>query len=211
MGFLLLTSLVVSTALAAVGNYLADKLPGSGVILEIVNFAVSLATITVLFASIFKILPDAPVAWRDVWVGAGLSALLFTVGKSLIGLYIGSSNVASSYGAAGALVVILLWVYYTAQILLFGAEITRAYAEHHGPRAPDPTHQAFAASVSSPQVARDHETHGETKKGDQGWWRPFFYLLLELGFILLGVVISRDRGRRYAGPEPRSSPPRGRR
>jgi membrane protein len=208
MGFLLLTSLVVSTALAVVSNYLAGKLPGSGIILEIVNFAVSLATITVLFASIFKILPDAPVAWRDVWVGAGLSALLFTVGKSLIGLYIGSSNVASSYGAAGALVVILLWVYYTAQILLFGAEITRAYAERRGLRAPHATHQA---SVSSPQVARGYETHMETKRGDRRWWRPFVYLFLELGFVLLGVAIARDGGRRYARPEPRSSLQRGHR
>src|SRR5262245_50951296 len=100
------------------------------------SFVISITLIAVLFAAIYKILPDKPVAWRDVAVGAMATALLFTMGKSAIGIYIGSSNVASSYGEAGALLVILLlWVYYSAQIFLLGAEFTRVYAKRHGSQA----------------------------------------------------------------------------
>ena len=95
----------------------------------------SLVLISMLFAAIYKILPDKPIAWRDVAVGSVATAVLFTIGKSLIGLYIGSSSAASSYGAAGALAIMLLWVYYSAQIFLLGAEYTRAYAEAHGSHA----------------------------------------------------------------------------
>jgi membrane protein len=129
MGFLLMTSLVVSAALAAAGDHLAAYVPSLDVILQIVNFIVSLAVVTAIFATVYKILPDAPIAWRDVWLGAGAAGLLFTVGKILIGAYIGSSAIASTYGAAAALVIILLWVYYTSQILLFGAELAHEHAE----------------------------------------------------------------------------------
>jgi membrane protein len=137
IGFLSLVSLVISTALAAFGDYLTGALPGVEVIVQALNFVVSFLVIAALFAMIFKLLPDATIAWRDVRFGALVTALLFTVGKFLISLYIGSSSVASSYGAAGAFVIILLWIYYSAQIFLFGAEITRAYAESHGTRAGD--------------------------------------------------------------------------
>ncbi|HET7595404.1 MAG TPA: YihY/virulence factor BrkB family protein [Burkholderiales bacterium] len=137
IGFLSLVSLVISTALAAFGDYLTGALPGFEVILQALNFVVSFLVIAALFAMIFKLLPDATIAWRDVRFGALVTTLLFTVGKFLISLYIGSSSVASSYGAAGAFVIILLWIYYSAQIFLFGAEITRAYAESHGTRAGD--------------------------------------------------------------------------
>jgi membrane protein len=129
LGFLLLVSLVLSAALTAFGQYLNGVFPGLPVMLRILHLALSFALMSVLFAMIFKILPDTPVAWQDVWVGAMTTALLFSVGKYLIGLYIGSSNVASTYGAAGALVIILLWIYYSAQILLFGAEFTKACAD----------------------------------------------------------------------------------
>ena len=125
MGFLLMVSLVVSAALAAAGDHLAAAIGGFDIILKIVNFIVSLAVVTAIFATVYKILPARPVAWRDVWLGAAVAALLFTFGKILIGAYIGSSAIASTYGAAAALVIILLWVYYTSQILLFGAELAQ--------------------------------------------------------------------------------------
>ena len=132
LGFLLMVSLVVSAGLTAFGNYLNAALPMGKVILTVLNVVVSFALISVLFAAIYKVLPDTPLKWRDVIVGAVITAALFTVGKSLIGWYIGSSAVASSYGAAGALIVLLLWVYYSAQIFLLGAEFTKVFANRHG-------------------------------------------------------------------------------
>jgi membrane protein len=129
LGFLLLVSLVLSAALGAFGHYLDGVFPGLKLMLRMLHLALSFGVMSVLFGMIFKILPDAPVAWQDVWVGAMTTALLFSTGKYLIGLYIGSSNVATTYGAAGALVIILLWIYYSAQILLFGAEFTKACAD----------------------------------------------------------------------------------
>ena len=128
LGFLLLVSLAVSAVLTAFGTYLNSVLPFGSLILSVVNFVVSLALISVLFAAIYKVLPDRPIAWRDVITGAIVTALLFTAGKSLIGWYLGSSAVASSYGAAGGLIILLLWVYYSTQIFLLGAEFTKAYA-----------------------------------------------------------------------------------
>jgi len=129
IGFLLLVSLVVSAALTAFSGYLDRVLPGLPVILRIVHLTLSLGFTTVFFAMTFKILPDAPVEWEDVWLGAAVTAVLFTVGKYLISLYIGSSNMASTYGAAGALIIVLVWVYYSAQILLLGAEFAKAYGD----------------------------------------------------------------------------------
>jgi membrane protein len=121
-------SLVVSATLAAFGNQLNAVLPFGKIILSLINLVVSFALIAVLFAAIYKILPDRPLAWRDVILGAVVTAALFTAGKSLIALYIGRSDTVSSYGAAGALIAVLLWVYYSAQIFLLGAEFTKAYA-----------------------------------------------------------------------------------
>jgi membrane protein len=131
LGFLLLVSLVISAGLTAFGNYLNSILPFGKVIVSSLNALVSLVLIAVLFAAIYKVLPDRPIAWRDVVVGAVVTAVLFTIGKSLIGWYIGSSAVASSYGAAGALIVLLLWVYYSTQIFLLGAEFTKVYAKRN--------------------------------------------------------------------------------
>jgi membrane protein len=129
IGFLLLVSLVISAALAVLSDYLDRLLPGLAIILHIVHQTFSFALTTVLFGTIFKILPDSSVEWKDVWLGAAVAALLFTVGKHLISLYIGSSNMASAYGAAGALIIVLVWVYYSAQILLLGAEFAKAYRD----------------------------------------------------------------------------------
>jgi membrane protein len=132
LGFLLMVSLVVSAALTAFGNYLNELLPFGRLILTVLNVVVSLVLITVLFAAIYKVLPDRHLEWNDVVVGAVATALLFNVGKFLIGWYLGSGAVASSYGAAGALIVLLLWVYYSAQIFLLGAEFTKVHAGRHG-------------------------------------------------------------------------------
>jgi membrane protein len=132
IGFLLLVSLIVSAALAAWGKYWGSLFGEMEVLLQIANFVVSIGVITVLFAILYKLLPQTPIRWRDVWVGAAVTALLFAFGKFLIGMYIGRSGVASAYGAAGTLVVLLVWVYYSAQIFLLGAEFTRAYAVAHG-------------------------------------------------------------------------------
>jgi membrane protein len=128
VGFLLLVSLIVSAALAALGVYFGALLPLEARLLWLLNFAVSFAGIALLFALLFKYVPDAPVAWRDVWTGALATALLFTVGKALIGLYLGTAAVGSAYGAAGSLIVVIVWVYYSAMIFLFGAEFTHARA-----------------------------------------------------------------------------------
>jgi membrane protein len=140
VAFLLMASLVVSAVLAAFGAWAGGMMPGWEVMLQVLNLAVSLTILTVLFAMIFKLMPSTPVSWRDVWVGAVVTAVLFEVGKLLIGLYIGKSGMTESFEAAGALVILLAWVYYAAQIFLLGAEFTKAYADAHGslsgPRKP---------------------------------------------------------------------------
>jgi membrane protein len=132
IGFLLLVSLVVATAVTAFSTWVTGMMPGAKVLIEVLTFLVSFSVITLLFAMIFKVLPDVKIAWRDVWVGAVVTALLFTVGKFLIGLYLAKSSVASTYGAAGSLVVLLLWIYYSSQILFLGAEFTQVYATRYG-------------------------------------------------------------------------------
>jgi membrane protein len=132
VGFLLVVSLALSAALAALGRWWAAWFGPWVLVLQAVNFIVSLGLLTVIFAMIYKILPRVPVRWRDVWIGAAATALLLTVGKLAIGLYIGRSSVASGFGAAGSLVVILVWVYYSAQIFLLGAEFTWLYAHDLG-------------------------------------------------------------------------------
>ena len=134
--FLLLTSLIVSAALAALYTYMGNAFPGVAILWEALNVIVSLGVITLLFAMIYKVLPDVKLGWREVWVGALVTAGLFSVGKLLIGLYLGTTSMASTYGAAGSVIIILVWVYYSAQIILLGAEFTRAYVEQFGRRPP---------------------------------------------------------------------------
>ena len=132
IGFLLLVSLLLTAAIALVGEWFGGIGPGVETLAQVLNFALSLALITVLFAMIFKFLPEAKIAWHDVWIGAFITAMLFTIGKFALGLYLGKSGVGSSYGAAGSLIVLLLWVYYSSQILFFGAEFTQVYANRFG-------------------------------------------------------------------------------
>jgi membrane protein len=134
LGFLLLTSLLVSAALAAIHRYMGNAFPGVVVLWEALNVIVSLTVITLLFALIYKVLPDVKLSWRDVWIGALVTAGLFSIGRLVIGLYLGTASIASTYGAAGSVVVILVWVYYSAQIILLGAEFTRAYVDEFGGR-----------------------------------------------------------------------------
>lgn len=135
LGFLLIVSLVVSAGLSALGDFANAVLPFGRLMLSALNFIISFGLIALLFAAIYKILPDKVLQWRDVITGALVTALLFTIGKSLIGWYLGSSSVASTYGAAGALIVVMLWTYYSSQIFLLGAEFTKVYAQHHGSQA----------------------------------------------------------------------------
>ena len=154
LAFLLLVSLVVSAAVAALGHWWGGLFEGFEAALHIVNFLASLLLSAVLFAMIYKLMPRTKIAWRDVWVGALATALLFEIGKFLIGLYLGKSGVTSGFGAAGSLAVILIWVYYSAQIFLLGAEFTRAYAEQHAPAS------ARAQRSDSPQRSqRDLRGH----------------------------------------------------
>ncbi|HSJ57598.1 MAG TPA: YihY/virulence factor BrkB family protein [Anaerolineae bacterium] len=134
VAFLLLVSLVISAGLSAAGKYLEGLLPGMLPVAQVLSLLLSFGVITLLFALIYKYLPDVEIDWSEVWVGAAVTALLFTLGEFLIGLYLGRSSTASAYGAAGALVLLLLWIYYSAQILFFGAEFTQVYARKHGSR-----------------------------------------------------------------------------
>ncbi|MGH8651793.1 MAG: YihY/virulence factor BrkB family protein [Gammaproteobacteria bacterium] len=134
IGFLLLVALVLHAALAALGKYWGDIFEGTEWLLHLINFLISFGVVTALFAMIYKILPNLKIEWDDVWIGAFATALLFTLGKFLIGLYLGKSAVASSYGAAGAVVILLIWMYYSAQIFLLGEEFTYLYAHHYGSR-----------------------------------------------------------------------------
>ena len=130
-GFLLLASLVVGAALTALNDSVATIVSIDPVLLRIIHLIVSFVVTTLLFAMIFKVLPDVGIEWNDVWIGAAMTSLLFSVGKVLIGLYLGTSNITSAYGAPGSLLILLMWTYYSAQILLFGAEFTQVYANRY--------------------------------------------------------------------------------
>ena len=143
LGFLLLVSLVTGAGLAALGSWVSDLFPGWEALLFLLNIALSVSIATVLFAMIFKVMPQAKVGWRDVWTGAAVTAVLFEAGKWLISLYIGKTSVTSSFAAAGSLVVLLVWVYYSAQIFLLGAEFTWVYANDHGSRSSTAKRTAF--------------------------------------------------------------------
>lgn len=165
IGFLLMASLVASAALSALGKWWSPLFGGWEVLLQAVNFVVGFAIITLAFAMIYKIMPRVRIQWRDVWVGAAVTALLFSVGKLLIGLYIGKSSVTSGFGAAGSLVVVLIWVYWAAQIFLMGAEFTWVYAHRYGslrhePKPPsrrgvppEAVDRARAAGAAQPETA----------------------------------------------------------
>jgi membrane protein len=132
IGFLMLVSLILSAAISALGLFVGNWFHEAEVFLQFLNFAISFLVTTMLFAMIYKILPNVKIAWSDVWIGAAVTSLLFSIGKFLIGLYIGKSGISSSFGAAGTFVVLMVWVYYSAQVFLLGAEFTYTYAHRDG-------------------------------------------------------------------------------
>jgi membrane protein len=132
IGFLLLVSLVITTVLSAITAYFRDLVPGSTYVWQTVDIGFSFGVVTVLFGMIYKILPDVQLTWRDVAIGATITSLLFTVGKFLIGFYLGHATIASTYGAAGSIVTLLIWVYYSELIFFYGAEITQVYSAQYG-------------------------------------------------------------------------------
>jgi membrane protein len=147
LGFLLLVSLAVTAIASALGNKLAELIPAVGpVVIYIINFIITLAIVTVLFAAIFKVLPDAKIKWKDVFPGALATGILFIIGKFLISFYIGASDIGSTYGTAGSLVILIVWIYYSSIILYFGAEFTKAYAVKYG-AAIHPNHYAVVAKT----------------------------------------------------------------
>jgi membrane protein len=143
-GFLLIVSLVASAGLAAVGNVVHGWIPGWVIVGYLLNYGLSVGVIGVMFAMLFKFLPDVKMAWRDVWIGAAATSLRFHLGKYLIGLYVGRASVASSFGAAGSLAILLVWIYYTTQLIFLGAEFTRVFANRYGSHVV-PSNNAVAA------------------------------------------------------------------
>jgi membrane protein len=132
VGFLLLVTLVATTWITAVETFFEGLLPMPGAVLQVVNFLISFLVITILFAIVYKVLPDVRLKWTDVAIGAAITSLLFSVGKFLIGLYLVTTTIASSYGAAGSFLIVLLWVYYSAQVFFLGAEFTKIYTQRFG-------------------------------------------------------------------------------
>jgi membrane protein len=166
VAFMLLASLAISAALATVGHLMEKSLPGGEFVWQAFNFLFSLVVVSVLFALIFKVVPDARLRWRDVAVGATVTALLFSIGKLALGLYLGKSTVASSFGAAGSVVAFVVWVYYASQILFLGAEFTQVYAKTMGkPIRP----AANAVSTRpAPDGSKKATDPGSTKATDPG-------------------------------------------
>ncbi|MGE3538766.1 MAG: YihY/virulence factor BrkB family protein [Candidatus Tectimicrobiota bacterium] len=161
LGFLLLVSLVVSAILSGMSAWVSHMISSPWLIYfwQVVNFIVSLGVITVVFAMLYRFVPDTVIPWRDVWVGAAITAVLFVISKTLIGIYLGQSSLGSSYGPAGAVVLILVWVYYAALVFLFGAELTEVYAHRHGSRvsasaSPEPPRAGRQSRPASPAPAR---------------------------------------------------------
>ena len=162
IGFLLLVSMMLTVVLSSLIEFIPGLSNSDEWLATLANIVISFVVITLLFALIFKFLPDAKVAWRDVWIGALITALLFSVGKYLLGIYIGAGSVGSSYGAAGSLIVLLVWVYYSAQIVLFGAEFTQVYANQFGAHVAPSEHAVAVDTVK--KVVAEGEKDGPDKK-----------------------------------------------
>jgi membrane protein len=131
---LLFASVISSAVLAVVGEFFESVLPGGGALWQVANIGISLGILTLLFAVVFKVIPEAPIRWTDVWLGSFITALLFVIGNLLLGVYLGKSGVTSSFGGAGSIVAFVIWVYYSAQIVFLGAEFTEVYARYFGSR-----------------------------------------------------------------------------
>ncbi len=216
VGFLLLVLLVVSAVLSALNGFFSHLFPSPWLVQvwQVVNFVVSLGVITVLFAMLYRVLPDTEVAWRDMWIGAGITALLFEISKSLIGLYLGKSSIGSAYGPAGSVVLILAWVYYASLVFLFGAEFTKVYAYRYGSRAnktaaerragdethplPKPLSTTLTVGRKDSRARARPETAGsrmDTRVGMAGigYGR---YMIVALSFVA-GMLIGARRRIRY--------------
>ena len=187
LGFLLLISLILTAALAAAGKYVAPYLPEGA--MHVAGFALSFGVITLLFAMMFKWLPDTAVAWRDVWLGAVVTAALFEIGKMLIGLYIGKQGLELTYGAAASLVILLIWIYYSSQIVLMGAEFTRVSALKRGSRSHAPA-RALLAELAAPVAAvgdLDEQVRHAMRRS------PY---AAAIAALLAGLLLARMSGRR---------------
>ncbi|WP_299760370.1 YihY/virulence factor BrkB family protein [uncultured Pontibacter sp.] len=164
ISLLMLISFVISAAISVLSGYLSDLLPGIGVwVIKLLDFAISIGLITLLFALIMKYLPDANIRWKDTLIGALITAILFTVGKFLISWYIGTSNPGSAYGAAGSIILILVWIYYSSMIIFFGAEFTQQYARKYGQRITPKQHAVFVEEREITDKPRDLEGTGRPK------------------------------------------------
>ncbi len=165
IGFLLLASLVISAVLSAIGGFIGNTWPLGNLWPQVINFLISFIVITLLFAMIFKFLPEVHIAWKDVWLGAAVTSLLFSLGKFAIGFYLGRSRVVSTFGGAGSLAIMLLWIYYSAQILFLGAEFTQVYANRYGSRiVPDQDMVRTTAPRPAQQPVRQLKTVKNRKK-----------------------------------------------
>ena len=221
LGFLLSVSLVFSAGVAAFGGWATGLFPGWELLLQGINTVISLGISAILFAMIFKLMPQARVSWRDVWIGAAVTAVLFEIGKSLIGLYIGKSSVTSSFAAAGSLVVLLVWVYYSAQIFLLGAEFTWAYAHDYGSlkqagekiaataadrdgtalgeesSASDAPHQSQSSSAPAKLAIKAESAFlAPVKAKPTLQQRIIVYAATNAAFLLLGFLVSRHAKKR---------------
>ncbi|MGV0026759.1 YihY/virulence factor BrkB family protein [Phormidesmis priestleyi ANT.L61.2] len=194
IGFLLLVSLVLSAILAGVSHLFGSFIPNLVIIGQLLNFVISFGVITVLIAAIYKFLPDVRVPWRNLWVGAGVTALLFNIGKLLLGLYLGNSSVGSTYGAAGSFVVVLIWVFYSAQILLFGAEFTQVYSKYRGTPIEPSKHAVHVPKVNDRPEMKIH-TERPTKQPRYGR-----YAVALVSSIVALAGISRQTPQRKRRP-----------
>ena len=183
IGFVLLVSLVVSAGLSAVSAFMGGFLPIPAWVLQLVNFVFSLLVFTGVFAMIYRFLPDVRITWRDTFLGAAFTSVLFSIGKFLIGLYLGQATVTSAYGAAGSLVVVLIWVYYSAQIFFFGAEFTHVFATRYGSHVPRPEGGEVVtvpAHITNPGVAPEPKALGAAGRKDAAG-APSPWLVAALG------------------------------
>lgn len=208
VGFLLLVSLLISAGLALLGKFFSQLLPLPAFVFDIINFALSFVVITVLFALLFKFVPARQISWRDVRVGAVGTALLFTVGKFLLGLYLGKASVGSSYGAAGSLVAVIVWVYYSAQIFFFGAEFTRVYADADSGAAVsrEAVSAAAAGGASSNPVAQRAQYYQASSHNAKpvAQKRGTSRLLKTVaGFLFVRALVTKNAGKE-PGDRPRT-------
>ena len=166
IGFLLLVSLVISAIVTSLTQFMGNFLGGAEILAHGLDLLVSFILVTALFAMIYKFLPDVRIQWRDVWIGAALTSVLFTVGKFLIGLYLGHSGVSSAYGAAGSLITVLLWVYYSSLIFFLGAEFTQVYASQYGSGV-TPTENAEPISANRKRETPPPERRSDERMGSR--------------------------------------------